>query len=303
MALGDSGVLQDKGAWSSRERSIEASVKRRASGPLESVASMSGKRMAKAKASSPSRLEAQVIEAHGLDDLGADVQVRRHPGARRLTLRVSHTRRAVIVTLPMQCDLLEAGSFLRRNLDWVRERLGSIPDAVPFAHDAVIPLRGEPHRLTFTGVRGIEGPVARLPAIEGEFARLLVGGAISHAPRRLTDWLFDSAHRDLDRSVQHHTTQLGLTARRITVRDQASRWGSCSTTGTLSFSWRLILAPPLILDYVAAHEVAHLREMNHGPRFWALVKRTMPKMDEARQWLQIYGMDLHRYGPTTASRR
>ena len=259
--------------------------------------------MAKAKASVPSKLEAQVIETHGLAELGADVQVRRHPGARRLTLRVSRTRRAVIVTLPMQCDLLEAGAFLRRNIAWVRERLGSIPDAVPFDDGAEIPLRGEPHRISFTGVRGVDGPVARLEAIGGEYARLLVGGQKAHAPRRLTDWLFDQAHRDLDRAVQHHCASLGLSARRITVRDQASRWGSCSTTGTLSFSWRLILAPPLILDYVAAHEVAHLREMNHGPRFWALVQRTMPQMDEARQWMQIYGMDLHRYGPASASRR
>jgi len=81
------------------------------------------------------------------------------------------------------------------------------------------------------------------------------------------------------------------------VRDQATRWGSCSTTGVLSFSWRLILAPARILDYVAAHEVAHLKEMNHGPRFWALVERCMPAMKEAKSWLQLYGLDLHRYGP------
>ncbi len=97
-------------------------------------------------------------------------------------------------------------------------------------------------------------------------------------------------------SVTRHARTLGLKPVRIAVKDQASRWGSCSTTGVLSFSWRLILAPPAILDYVAAHEVAHLAEMNHGPRFWALVKRTVPQLDEARRWLHIYGMDLHRYG-------
>ena len=267
------------------------------------VGIVAGKRMAKAKASVPSRLEAHAIESRELAELGADVEVRRHPAARRLTLRVSRTRRAVIVTVPMQCNQRDAGSFLSRNLDGVRERLGSIPDAVPFGHDALVPLRGEPHRLVFTGARGSDGPVQRVPGADGECARLLVGGQQAHAPRRLTDWLFDAAHRDLDRAVQHHTGNLDLSARRITVRDQSSRWGSCSTTGTLSFSWRLILAPPHILDYVAAHEVAHLREMNHGPRFWALVRQTMPQMDEARKWLRIYGMDLHRYGPPMASRR
>jgi predicted metal-dependent hydrolase len=262
--------------------------------------------MAKAKASAPSKLETAA-----LSDLGADVEVRRHPAARRLTLRVSQTRRAVIVTVPMQCNLLEAGSFLHRNIDWVRERLGSIPEPIAFASEAVVPLRGEPHALQFTGTRDRGArvrrvaPCASTPAHEtsGSYATLQVTGPIEHAAARLTDWLFDEARRDLDARVLHHAATLGLTAKRITVRDQSSRWGSCSTTGTLSFSWRLILAPPLILDYVAAHEVAHLKEMNHGSRFWGIVRRTMPRMDEARQWLHIYGMDLHRYGPSTITRR
>jgi predicted metal-dependent hydrolase len=254
-----------------------------------------------AKAAAPSKLDTPA-----LSDLGADVEVRRHPAARRLTLRVSQTRRAVIVTVPMQCDLVEAGSFLHRNIDWVRERLGSIPEPIPFEHGAMLPLRGEPHVLCFTDSR-VRGPrIARLEAASansGDYATLQINGPAETASRRLTDWLFSEARRDLDERVVHHTRSLGLTANRITVRDQSSRWGSCSTTGTLSFSWRLVLAPPLILDYVAAHEVSHLKEMNHGPRFWALVHRTMPQMDEARQWLQIYGMGLHRYGPNTVTRR
>lgn len=254
--------------------------------------------MAKAGASARSKLVSNPIA-----DLGADVEVRRHPAARRLTLRVSQTRRAVIVTLPMQCDLVEAGSFLHRNIDWVRERLDSIPEPVPFADSAVILLRGEPHALVFTGQRSHMGPVSRQEGQPGCYPRLLIGGMVEHGARRLTDWLFEEARRDLDAAVVKHTGNLGLVAKRIVVRDQSSRWGSCSTTGTLSFSWRLILAPPLILDYVAAHEVAHLKEMNHGPRFWALVRRTMPNMGEAKRWLQIYGMDLHRYGPNSITRR
>lgn len=257
--------------------------------------------MAKARAAVPSKLDTPA-----LSDLGADVEVRRHPAARRLTLRVSQTRRAVIVTVPMQCDLIEAGSFLHRNIDWVRERLGSIPEPVPFAPGAMLPFRGEPHEIEFTGIRRRGLRVERVDATgttPGAYARLRVNGPMETAAKRLTDWLFAEARRDLDGRVVHHTRNLGLLAKRITVRDQSSRWGSCSTTGTLSFSWRLVLAPPLILDYVAAHEVSHLKEMNHGPRFWALVRRTMPQMEEARQWLQIYGMDLHRYGPSTITRR
>ncbi len=95
-----------------------------------------------------------------IEELDCPVEVRRHPGARRLTLRVSRTRRAVIVTLPVQCDLGEAGSFLNRNIEWVRERLSSIPMPVPFADGALMPLRGEFHRVVFTGKRATGGVVS-----------------------------------------------------------------------------------------------------------------------------------------------
>lgn len=230
------------------------------------------------------------------DELGAPVEVRRHPKARRLTLRVSRTRRAIVVTLPAQCDVGEAGSFVHRHIDWVRERLGSIPEPVPFRDGAFMPLRGEPHRIVFSATR-LEAPVICLDRLDGaKFGVLNVGGNRAHAPRRLREWLFEAARTDIDERILLHAKRLCVKPRRLTIRDQTSRWGSCSSNGSLSFSWRLIMAPPFVLDYVAAHEVAHLREMNHGPNFWRLVKETMPRMDEAKSWLQIYGMDLHRYG-------
>jgi predicted metal-dependent hydrolase len=137
--------------------------------------------------------------------------------------------------------------------------------------------------------------VERTPAATGA-PELHVSGRLEHAARRLRDWLFDEARRDLDARVIVHARAIGVAPKRIVVRDQATRWGSCSTTGSLSFSWRLILAPEHILDYVAAHEVAHLAQMNHGPKFWALVARLMPDMKEAKAWLQVYGLDLHQYG-------
>jgi len=238
-----------------------------------------------------------VSKSPELDEIGAPVEVRRHPAARRLTLRVSRTRRAVIVTVPVQCDLGEADSFIIRNIDWVRERLDSVPHPVPFRDGALMPFRGKVHRLVFTRKREPNGVVQRHRSATG-FPELRVGGHVEHAPRRLRDWLFEEARRDLDARAIHHSRNLGVGAKRIAVRDQSSRWGSCSTTGVLSFSWRLVLAPPFVLDYVAAHEIAHLVEMNHGPRFWALVEQLMPRMQEAKRWLQRYGLDLHRYGPS-----
>ena len=213
-----------------------------------------------------------------LEDIGAQLEVRRHPGARRLTLRVSRTRRAVIVTLPLQCDLDEAGSFLNRHIDWVRARLDSLPNHVPFEDAAAMPLRGIPHAISFSG-----GKRSRIVTIDnrGVLPTIIVPGDKDLASNRLTRWLLEEAKRDLAASVEKHARPLALKVKRIAIRDQTSRWGSCSTTGALSFSWRLVLAPSFVLDYVAAHEVAHLIEMNHGPRFWALVKKICPEFETA----------------------
>jgi predicted metal-dependent hydrolase len=232
------------------------------------------------------------LKIHGLDDL---VEVRRHPAARRMTLRVSRTSRSVIVTVPMQCDLRHAGKFLSTHLDWVRERLTNMPTPEPFEHGGLVPLRGIPHRIVFVGTRR-GAPVVEIVESKRSKPQLHVSGGSEFAPRRLRDWLISEARKDLTAQVRYHANRLSLRAGRLSVRDQTSRWGSCSSTGNLSFSWRLIMAPAVILDYVAAHEVCHLAEMNHGPRFWALVEKTCPKTEEAKNWLNIYGLDLHRYG-------
>ncbi len=232
-----------------------------------------------------------------LEALGAPIEVRRHPAARRLTLRVSKTRRAVIVTVPDECRMEDAGKFLKNNLEWVRDRLGRVPIPVPFADGSKIPVRGRMHRVCFTGVSRTRGVVEIAQGVE-VVPRLLVSGRAEHAPRRLKDWLIEQARNDLDESVACHARTLGVKARSIRLRDQTSRWGSCTANGLLSFSWRLILAPAHVLDYVAAHEVAHLREMNHGPVFWKLVVRAMPRLEEAKRWLRNHGADLHRYGAT-----
>jgi hypothetical protein len=235
-------------------------------------------------------------EATRVDGLDTPVLVRRHPAARRMTLRVSRTKRAVVVTVPIRCNVEDAGSFVNRHLDWVRDRLCTLPEPVPFVDGAMVPIRGVFHRVLFTGERGRSEVVTLRRPQHAPVAA--VHGRPSQAPRQLARWLVEAARGDLEARVAVHAARLKLTPKRIAVRDQTSRWGSCSTTGALSFSWRLVLAPPAVLDYVAAHEVAHLAEMNHGPRFWSLVRRTMPDMDGPREWLSKLGSELHRYGPS-----
>jgi hypothetical protein len=238
-----------------------------------------------------------VETAFELEALGAPIEVRRHPTARRLTLRVSKTKRAVIVTVPSECRMEEADRFLRSNLEWVRDRLTRVPEPVPFADGSKIPLRGRLHRVCFAGPDRSR-PVVEIDAAGSAAPRLSVAGRLEHAPRRLKDWLVEQARTDLETCVAGHCRSLGVKARRIVLRDPTSRWGSCTADGLLAFSWRLILAPAHVLDYVAAHEAAHLVEMNHGPRFWKHVARCMPRLEEAKRWLRTHGADLHRYGAT-----
>src|SRR5262249_833881 len=125
---------------------------------------------------------------------------------------------------------------------------------------------------------------------------LCVTGHAAHVARRITDYLKREAKRDLEAAVSRYADRLGVKVRRISIRDQVSRWGSCSTSGALSFSWRLVLAPRFVLDYLAGHEVAHILEMNHSVRFLRLLRRICPDMDRPKAWPAVRGTVLHRYG-------
>jgi predicted metal-dependent hydrolase len=221
------------------------------------------------------------------------VQLRRHRQARRYTLRIQATTREVILTIPPRGTLKEAGEFAQKHGGWIAARLGRLPEAAPFADGAVVPLRGVPHRIAHRP--GVRGTVWTQTDTSGELL-LCVAGNSPHIDRRVGDFLRREARRELETASLKFAASLGVAVKRITVRDQSSRWGSCSTTGLLSFSWRLILAPGHVLDYLAAHEVAHLVEMNHSARFWRLVQRLCPDHDRAKAWLDAHGADLHRYG-------
>jgi predicted metal-dependent hydrolase len=221
------------------------------------------------------------------------VQLRRHRQARRYTLRIDAASRQVVLTIPPRGSLKEARDFAQKHGGWIAARLKRLPKAAPFAHGIDVPLRGVTHRIVHR--RAQRGTV--WTETDGDGGRLLcVAGEPPHVDRRIGDYLKREARRDLEAASRRHAQALGVSIARISVRDQSSRWGSCSNSGVLSFSWRLILAPPFVLDYLAAHEVAHLEELNHSPRFWRLVKRLYPGFERAKSWLDAHGTDLHRYG-------
>jgi predicted metal-dependent hydrolase len=221
------------------------------------------------------------------------VRVRRHRQARRYTLRIQAATREVILTMPPRGSLKEAREFAQKHGGWIAARLGRLPKATPFAHGLSVPLRGTPHRIAHRP--HTRGTVWTETATNGD-KLLCVAGDGPHVNRRVTNYLKAEARRDLEAASRRYAQQIGVKIKRITVRDQSSRWGSCSTTGALSYSWRLIFAPPYVLDYLAAHEAAHLVEMNHSMRFWRLLAQLSPAMKRAKTWLDVHGTDLHRYG-------
>ncbi len=207
--------------------------------------------------------------------------MRRNARARRFSLRVSRADGRVSLSLPTWAPEAEALAFLKAREDWVRQHLDRAPGVQRAQIGAQIPVCGAPRDV-------VAGP--------GRAARFAEGRIeVPEGPRegpRIKALLTAMARDRLDAAVTHHAAALGRPFGRITLRDPRSRWGSCSSKGDLMFSFRLIMAPPEVLDYVAAHEVAHLAEMNHSDRFWAVCRRLCPGTDIHRRWIKQNGADL-----------
>ncbi|TAN62622.1 MAG: M48 family peptidase [Magnetospirillum sp.] len=215
------------------------------------------------------------------------VAVRRSATASRMSLRVAPGG-GVVVVLPAGVPLAEAEHFVRHQGDWIAARLAAMPEGVPLTPGAELPFMGIPHVIAHQ-------PAARR-GVWAEEGRINVSGREEHVARRVGSFLRDEARLVLAHRSRTLAETIGRKVARVTVRDTRSRWGSCTAAGELSFSWRLILAPTWILDYVVAHEVGHLAEMNHGPEFWRLVETLAGDPKPARAWLRRHGPTLHRYG-------
>jgi predicted metal-dependent hydrolase len=222
-------------------------------------------------------------------EVGAPVMVRVSLRARRIGLRIDEAERAVVLVLPPGMPLGRGLRFLAAQRRWIAARLAGLPRRVPFAEGAVVPVLGRPHRIC----RALD-PTA--PAVAVAAGSIRVRGDPADLPRRVRDHLIVTARAELTRRARDFAARIGHQVTRVGVRDPASRWGSCSAAGSLSFSWRLILAPEAVLDYVVAHEVAHLAEMNHGRRFWQLVDSLAPGSAAARAWLKRHRSRLLSYG-------
>lgn len=223
-----------------------------------------------------------------LGDVDVAVLVRHSMRAKRLSLKLDGKTGQVVMVLPADVCEREGLAFLNRQRDWVLDQIKSLPQAVPFEEGHVIPYRGQDLR--------IRHDMSRRYGVTVNEGEIWVAGPREHLARRLRDHCKKLARERISQKAPDMAAGIGRKAGRVSVRDQKTRWGSCSANGDMSFNWRLILAPDPILHYVVAHEVAHLVERNHSPRFWALVNEIDPNMKASRQWLRSHGLRLQRVG-------
>jgi len=223
------------------------------------------------------------------------VALKRNGAARRFTLRVRGATSDIVLTMPARASLGQARDFVEAHAEWLANRIARLPQRAPFLPGATIPLRGVEHML-----RHCPRPATRRGPVWVEDAdgisSICASGEAVHFERRIAAFLREEARRDLERAVRQYAEKTGRRPISLTLRDTATRWGSCSAKGALNFSWRLILAPPFVLDYLAAHESAHLRHHDHSDLFWALTKSLCPQTAKAEAWLKAHGAELHRYG-------
>ncbi|MXQ06848.1 DUF45 domain-containing protein [Alphaproteobacteria bacterium GH1-50] len=212
-----------------------------------------------------------------------DVLVRQSGRARRLSLRVSRLDGRVTLTLPRGVSLDEGRRFAESKSDWIAGNVTARPSEVAVGFGSLLPVEGVHHKI----VPGA-GRVPRLTEAGLE-------APVSGTAGALRAWLVERARARAMARIGGYSAQIGRKPGRLTLRDTRSRWGSCTEAGNIMLSWRLILAPSEVFDYVVAHEVAHLAEMNHSPDFWAAVAAIYPGYAAPRRWLRREGHDLHRY--------
>jgi predicted metal-dependent hydrolase len=227
------------------------------------------------------------------------ILLKRIASARRFTLRVRAATRDVVLTMPPRSSISGARTFAQAHAAWIGVRLERLPKPTPLGPGEVVPLRGINHlivhRPSKRGTAWVEP--GRKSVGASMLPQLCVAGEREFVARRVKDFLMREAKRDLEGAVARYAAKLGVTPRRISLRDTTSRWGSCSSIGSLGFSWRLVMAPSFVLDYLAAHEVAHLIHLNHSPAYWKVVAKLTPNVERGEAWLKTNGAGLLRFGP------
>ena len=227
-----------------------------------------------------------------LEALGVPVRLSVNPRARRLSIRIDARAGEAVLVAPSERKLGDVIAFARTKADWMRQRLAERVEGQPLEPGEIIPLFGRDTRLVATGGAG----AARL--IDGPEGPVIQSGGEGEAfARRVENLIKRLARQVLVERTEHHLRTLGQRPVRVSIADTKSRWGSCSPHNrSIRYSWRVIMAPPAVADYLAAHEVAHLVHADHSPAYWSVVQRLVGDHRPFRKWLREHGAALHAVG-------
>jgi predicted metal-dependent hydrolase len=234
-------------------------------------------------------------KTHWIDENDPRILYYLRPRARRISIKMDAAKREIGVTVPgHERQLASARRFVDKKWDWIQVQLETLPPPQPFVDGGEILFQGELFQLTCPGARG-------RAKIDEENRRIIVPAPEGTLEGRTKRFLIRQAREALSDSTEYYAGRLDRAVDSISVRDTSSRWGSCvkgrgAQGGKISYSWRLVCAPPFVLDYVAAHECAHLIEANHGAGFWALVDDLVDTVKPAKKWLNQNGAFLHAVG-------
>lgn len=239
--------------------------------------------------SQPANYETEIV----LSDRTLPLHISANTRATRLTLRIATGGKAVRVTTPPATPRAEVERFIERYKGWIEVRIAKLPapsSGQMLKAGAQIPILGVAHLIVHVAARGL----TEIKTFDdGQQPQLIVYGDSQHLPRRICDFLKKQAENTIAPLVANYANEVGRKPIILRYKDTKSRWGSCSYDGQLSFSWRIIMAPQGVVEYLVAHEVSHLIEMNHGPKFWALCAKLCPKYKQYQAWLKRNGQALH----------
>jgi len=223
-----------------------------------------------------------------LDTHEVEIWPRRNRRSRHMILSLDAAEGVFRLTLPHGVTVAEGLDFAAQKRPWILARLKELPPRIAFTPGAVVPYLGEPHLI-------VHEPLARR-GVWREGGRIHASGLAEHVARRVQDHLKKAARAEILSRTHDKARRIDRRVTRVSLRDPRTRWGSCSSDGAISFSWRLVLAPEEVLDYVIAHEVAHLVHQDHSRAFWRLVAALTPSVAGPQRWLKAHGPELHRFG-------
>ena len=236
-----------------------------------------------------SKRKKKTLEQEFILNSGITAIIKPHARSKRIKLKYDAAKGAVIITLPPHVSAIQALEFAEEHEDWIKKQHLKYLNVPAFQAGHMLPFRGKQYLICHDE--------SRAPRIWLEEDKIIVGGRIEGFNIRLENWLKRQAKAIIPQITQEFETKLKALYRtkslgKISIRDTKSRWGSCSGRGNISLSYRLIMAPEEVMTYVIAHEIAHLKEMNHSEDFWNIVDQLVPNARPAREWLNHDGQEL-----------